>query len=158
MIYSIITLIILLLIIFIILFIISSFFNIIIMMGSMSISRTSIPQMMQSWLRQYPDCDYPEWMTSQSRASEGCIPGPWPRGLDTIHSGKRCLGLWPVEIDVVWDKWFRDKDVVSYDDMMSSYLLSVLKVYIVAMTGRNKVFLLNFNLNKPVLWYYNCNC
>ena len=69
-----------------------SIFNIIIMMGSMSISRTSIPQMMQSWLRQYPDCDYPEWNTCWSRAPEGCIPDCPPEGDGYDPFGKMTFG------------------------------------------------------------------
>ena len=45
--------------------------------------------------------------------SEGCIPGPGPRGLGTIHSGLWNSGNQGIGIDVVQDCIIPDKDVSS---------------------------------------------
>ena len=60
-------------------------------------------------------------LTLLTATPEGCILGPRLRGLDknddVFQSGLPYLELWPVRIDVVRETCFREKDVVSDNEV-----------------------------------------
>ena len=68
--------------------------------GSMSISRVSIPRSIKSRTVDFPNRPSPESHSQLTATPKGCIPGPGPRGLGTIHAsrfGKSILGISTVQ-------------------------------------------------------------